>query len=406
MKGKRILKDEVIGKRRFELFMRDPLKKDMEIIFRSISLPNLTRDERNYRHNLIEDLFLIINEKWNCRVFRYLDNEDIIDIDTGKLNFVDYISWDELEDPSAIGKSNACYLFSSRASTVLDYGNKVERIRKKVKRQLGNFSIRDEFISKGWIFNYPLGGYDEKDNVYIRVSPGRIPIGIDIGGLTEKDKEKVTEEIWNIIKSKIKERKAKGQKYISAIRDPKELGFITSSKVEDKDFEKYLKWYDLHMGGDCNTPKGLPFRTIAAYEFLEKEYPDKAEEGKRKIAEKNKTIKSSSGREKTIKGVVGESARGEDNVEKRVKQIYQAIHRSPYPAKKKMDLFNCPEHGDKCPKECKYLKAKVKDFNKRNVLFKPLVTTGKELSAIDNGTEFQETEERIDTYFKNKKKLK
>jgi hypothetical protein len=164
-----------------------------------------------------------------------------------------------------------------------------------------------------------------------------------------------------------------------AVRDPQELGFI--SAMTDDTFAKYLKWYGLHMGGDYQSPRGLPFRTIAYHEQLEREHPDRAEEDKKMLAEKTKTIRSSRG-ERVIKGYVGEPINGEDVVATGVKLIYKAIHRKPYPARKKLSLFNCPEHGKDCPENCQYFKKWMWDFNKSKMSFKPLDTTDK-MDAID-----------------------
>lgn len=406
MKEKVNLKKD-LGKRRFELFMRDPLKNEMEMIFRKSRLDNLSNDEKNNLDNLFEELWIRANTKWNCFLFPTWYDKKEADIAKGKVDFACYLSKDERRDPNAMEKASACFVFSSGKITIIDYEKYIkEKLVKRIKRDLERPCQESRhFESAGWIFYYLDGGYDDRDNFYIPVSPDRIPIGIDIGGLTDKDRGRVTEEIWNLIKSKIHERKAKGQKHLPAVGDSKEVGFITSRKIEDEVFEKYLKWYDLHMGKDYNTPKGFNFRTIASHDWLEREYPEKAEEGKRRIAERTKTIKFRSGRERTIKGVVGEPVKGEANVEKGVKLIYQAIHRKAYPSRKKMELFNCPEHGGNCPKECTYLKAKMRDLNKRTLL-KSLVTTDKELSAIASDKELQKSEERIDTYFKNKKKLK
>jgi len=370
MKGKRQLKDEIIGRRRFELFIRDPLKKDMETVFRGVFAPNITKDERYKRHDLFEYLWKKINRKWNCYLLRNWDDENLINFASGEGTFVDYISWDEMKDPAAIIKSNACYLFSSGASTVLDYGRKIEKLRKKLKTRIENPFSREgkEFKSKGWIFEYLTGGYDDRGQVYIPVSPERIILGIDIGGLTEKTgKARIAEEVWKIIKPKIKEIKTKDKRHIPAFKDSPEIGFITA--ITDDEFAKYLKWYDLH------TEKGYTFRKIALYESWEKNHPDIAEEAKIRLENKTKKIKTNKGKERIIKGFIGESIKGEDNVEKAVKLIYQAIHRKKYPPKKKLKSFNCPEHGNKCPQGCSYLEKYMEDFNKRNMLFKPLYTT-------------------------------
>ena len=68
MKEKVNLKKD-LGKRRFELFMRDPLKNEMEMIFRKSRLDNLSNDEKNNLDNLFEELWIRANTKWNCFLF-------------------------------------------------------------------------------------------------------------------------------------------------------------------------------------------------------------------------------------------------------------------------------------------------------------------------------------------------
>lgn len=381
MKGKRNSKKD-IGRRRFELFMRDPLKDKMEILFRKGFSDSISYYEKTEMENLFEDLWIKANKKWNCYLNRTWDDEKVSDIASGAVNFVGYLSHDEINDPDTKSKFHACFRFSSGAYTVVDATQYIIKLRAKFKRELERPNSReaDHFKRTGWIFYYLEGGLDDRDNVYIPVSPGSIPLIVDIGGLTEKDKTRVTDEIWDLIKCRIKERKGKGQRGLPANRDPKELGFITA--IADDAFANYLRWYDLHMGGDFSTPKGLPFRTIAYYNFLEQEHPEIAEEGKRRIAERTKTIKTRNGKEKTLKGVIGEPIKGEDNVEQGVKLVYQAIHRKAYPSKKKLGLFNCPEHGRDCPIDCPNAKEWYKKFNLSKTNFKDLHTT--DPSDIEN----------------------
>lgn len=362
MERKRYFKEKFIGDRRFELFKRDPLANEMESLFRKSHSDNISEDDKDKLSHRIEGLARELMKKWN---FHFLPHSESQHIPS------EPFSW---------------FTFSSDAFTVADAGEYVEDFKKKLETDFKNTRLPsfEHFESKGWIFKYLDGGYDDRGNVYIPVPPGSVPIIVDIGGLTEKSKDKVTEEIWNIIKRKIKEKRTNAEgpwKNIPAVRDPKEVGFI-SAMAEDT-FVKYLKWYDLHMGGDNQTAKGLPFRNIAFLEFVKREHPDKFEETKRRIAERTKSIKTKSGKEKEIKGYIGQPVKGEDIVEKGVKLIYRAIHRKAYPSKKRQELYNCPQHGNVCPHNCLYLKKWRYDFNKRKMLFKPLVTTDKIDSAPD-----------------------
>ena len=377
MKRKRNFKEEFIGDRRFELFKRDPLTIEMESFFRKSLLDNLSQTEKETLSSHVEKLWKELMKKWNCYLIRNWGWKEIPDIikPTGYLNFIR--NWDGQSEPFA------CYTFSSGAFTVVDAREYIKEFLEKLWPE-----ELEEVETKGWTFRYLDGGYDDRGNVYIPIPPGSIPLIIDAGGLTEKDKNKVTEEIWNIIKPEIKERrgKAKGQRSIPAVRDSKELGFITT--LSDGDFAKYLKWYDLHT-------QGYTFRKIAYYEYLEKNHPDIAEEAKRKIENRTKTIKSRIGKERTIKGFIGEPIKGEDNVEKGVKLIYQAIHRKPYPSKEKQTPFNCPEHGNEYNEDCQHCKKWFKKFNTSKKLFNPLNTLSPEA-----------LEQVVDDYYNPKKTKK
>lgn len=380
---KRKFKDEVIGRRRFELFMRDPLKQAMERVYREIFTTDLDKESSKKT----KDFFILwerAKSKWNSSIIQNRQSkgdsalphpqsriENVREFIHGKDNFIDYISWDDVLKEDIMTTHDTCFTFSSGARTVIDYGRRMKPFLHRIKKKIENPLTREskEFESKGWIFEYLDGAYDDRGNVYMPIAPDTIALGIDIGGITKKDESQLKAEIWKIIESKITERKGKvkGQrKSIPAVRDPEELGFLSAMK--DETFEDYLKWYDLHMGGDYVTPKGLHFRTIALHDYIDREHPDKAEEAKRKIATERK-------------GVIGQPVKGEDKVEKGVKLIYQAIYRKEYPSKKRMELFNCPQHGKNCSINCMHLNKWYKEFDKRNKL-RPLHTT--DPSKLDN----------------------
>jgi hypothetical protein len=362
-KKKKHFKEQFIGDRRFELFKRDPLANEMESLFRKSFSDNLTETEKETLSNRVEKLFRVLMKKWNCDFIRNWGEEHIPDIikPTGYLDFMQPWSWRNSPTPFS------CYTFCSVAFTVADAGEYAKKFCKKLEREFRNprSSAWDHFERTGWIFQYLDGGYDDRGNVYIPVPPGSVPIIVDVGGLTEKSKDKVTKEIWDIVKRKIKAKRtnAKGQwKNIPAVRDPQELGFISAMKEDT--FAKYLKWYDLHMGDDYTNPQGFTFRTIATLERLEKKVPEKMNAVREYLSgKKPKGMK-------ILKGVIGEQVKGEDHVEVAVKLIYQAIHRKSYPARKKKELFKCLEHGDNCPLDCKNLRESLKAFNKKHSMRK------------------------------------
>jgi len=96
MKGKRKLKDEVIGARRFKLFIRDQLKNDAETVFRSIFAPSITKDKRQARNDLFDYICEVISKKWNCSLIPIWYDENVEAIATGKVNFINYINWNEM----------------------------------------------------------------------------------------------------------------------------------------------------------------------------------------------------------------------------------------------------------------------------------------------------------------------
>lgn len=117
--------------------------------------------------------------------------------------------------------------------------------------------------------------------------------------------------------------------------------------IREATFNNYLRWYDIH------TTEKLSFRLIANIEKNRKNNPQCAEE----ILEKLKSNK--------IRW--GISIKGEDAVEKGVKIIYKAIHRTDYSQKKIEPLienYNCPKHKSGCPTSCKYYKNWLGRFNR------------------------------------------
>lgn len=164
MERKRYFKEEFIGDRRFELFKRDPLANKMESLFRNIysdnNLPtvekektlrafdyfshsdNISDDEKDTLSHRLEKLCKELMKKWNCH---FIPN------------------WSSQHIPS---EPFSWFIFSSGAFTVVN---------------------AEEFLEEG--------DHDDRGNIYIPAPPGSIPIIVDVGGLTEKDKDKVTKEI-------------------------------------------------------------------------------------------------------------------------------------------------------------------------------------------------------------------
>lgn len=190
---------------------------------------------------------------------------------------------------------------------------------------------------------------------------------VNLSVLDNADAGDIRKAFWDIIKKHIPKKKPDNKNI-----DIPEISFIYD--IRQKTFENYIRWYDLNMEKNNKTLKGLSFRAIAFCEYVLRNNPERYDETKRKIIERTKVVKSTRG-EKEYKGYIGETIKGEDAVEKGVKIIYRAIHRKPYSSKTKQKEYNCPTHGTSCPINCAYLKSFMHDFNKRAMLFKPLVTT-------------------------------
>lgn len=200
-----------------------------------------------------------------------------------------------------------------------------------------------------------------------------IPIIINVSRLNNSDEKKIKKLVWEIVKTNLQKEEDK-----APYDEYRELAFLY--KIKENKFQRYLKWYDLHN-------EGLPFRTIAFYDKVEKGYPGRTEEAKEKLRVKGrtKTITTVKG-QRVLSDVVGVSIKGEDAVEKAVKIIYCSIHRKPYPLKQKQTPYNCPEHIQDCPRNCNYLRNWRKDFDKRTWNPTPKKLTDMDLDAniIDN----------------------
>jgi len=107
--------------------------------------------------------------------------------------------------------------------------------------------------------------------------------------------------------------------------------------MKEEVFQKYLWWYDIHQN------EKFSFRIIA--------YIDKArKQGKRNIDEVIERFRNG-------KTKWGTPVRGEDAVEKGIKLIHKAIQGMDYSVKNTepiIDRYECPDHGNCCPKTCKY----------------------------------------------------
>jgi len=193
---------------------------------------------------------------------------------------------------------------------------------------------------------------------------------INVSRLNKADAKRIKKQLWSLIEGNLEKGMTK--------KPPEEdeaCSFLYKLRQEQT-FQSYLRWYDLHVGADYRKLNGFSFRAISFCEWVRRNHPERYEDAREKVAGTTKVVRSREG-ERVLRGIVGDHIRGEDAVENGVKVIYRAIHRKAYPSKKtKQKKYNCATHvGVPCPKNCSYLKAFMRDFNRRNMQFKPLNTT-------------------------------
>jgi hypothetical protein len=190
-------------------------------------------------------------------------------------------------------------------------------------------------------------GYEEG---LIHCGPPLIPIAIDPTILTLHDADKVRKAVWDIVKVEIKklqDGKGPGWTPVAPGGEPEALAEVL--RCRSASFEKYLRWYDLHMAT-------VPFRLIDHYESV---------------------IEDPARREAIFENVVG--ARKNPKVRHKVKSesavrkghdlICIAIYREKsLDVEDKLSLFGdfkCPIHErNECPDGCAYTAKFIKRYNK------------------------------------------
>lgn len=208
----------------------------------------------------------------------------------------------------------------------------------------------------------PVVGFNFPFESLMETSPNLLTIQINLDVINRNYLKFIKKAVCEITEKCLKRNNKKQKLPLGEI---KELAKLYSLK--EQTFNKYLKWYDLHMGEDLQKIAGLRFREIAKVnlcELIERKCPKKLEDIKSAIEKGNiKNLDKKS--QKIIKEYTGESIEWEDAVEKAVKLIWEVIHRKPYPAKKPKELFNCPDHGKNCPIDCPNLNESRRIFNNR-----------------------------------------
>jgi hypothetical protein len=101
-------------------------------------------------------------------------------------------------------------------------------------------------------------GYEETGLIYC--PPPLIPLAFDPTMLTLHDIDKILKAVRAILEAEIKKSRSQDRTDWTPVAprgEPDELAKVLRCRTEN--FEKYLRWFDLHMAG-------IPFRLIAHYE--------------------------------------------------------------------------------------------------------------------------------------------
>jgi hypothetical protein len=191
-------------------------------------------------------------------------------------------------------------------------------------------------------------GYENTGLIYC--PPPLIPLAFDPTMLTHHDIDMVVKTVKSLLVAEIKKSRGVNRTDWTPVApggEPEELAKVLRCRPEN--FEKYLRWFDLHMAG-------IPFRLIAHYESTISD-PEKREAVFEKVIVAKKTPK------------VRKKVKTESAVTKGHDLILFAIYRKRSVSDEdKVQLFGeykCPDHeGNNCPVDCGYLIGWMKSFDR------------------------------------------
>jgi len=180
----------------------------------------------------------------------------------------------------------------------------------------------------------------------------RLPIFINLSVIDNGDISLIRRIVGEIVKKRLKEFRNRTDKKpfpfrrgSTAVFHDKDLMFLYHMK--ERTFEQYLRWYDIH-----STEK-LTFRSMAVIDREHKQNPSNAAQLLEHF------------RHTRIKW--GQPQKGEDNIEKGVKLLYQVIRREPYNQRTVTPIiqnYQCPDHGNGCTPSCNYYQNWLGRFNR------------------------------------------
>ncbi len=182
----------------------------------------------------------------------------------------------------------------------------------------------------------------EQDHLYL---------DINLSTLDTNDAREVRRQVWELVRTRIQERRnvlgGIKQQQAKPCGDPPEVAFVYHAK--DETFSAYLRWYDLHHA------RRLSLRAIADIESLRKKSALNAEKLLEKYIHQDKKVK------------IRRSIKEEGKIQKGVNLIRRAIYRTKDSSQNSEDYlnkYNCPQHGQQCPKTCSTYKEWINIFNR------------------------------------------
>ena len=168
-----------------------------------------------------------------------------------------------------------------------------------------------------------------------------LPFIVNTSRLNKSDAKTIKKQIWSAIETNLQKGALK-----KPWKENEECFFLYSIRQE-KTFQNYLRWYDIH------TREKISFRLIAKIEEMRNENIDNAERFLEKV--RNMRIK------------VGHPIKQEDRIARGVKLIWSAIHRESYTSTKVepvIEEWNCPEHGKRYSAKCEHCKGLMDRFDR------------------------------------------
>jgi len=172
--------------------------------------------------------------------------------------------------------------------------------------------------------------YERRPPPLTKISPPTLIVHVDLSRVTQWDLSRMTSEFQAILKRFLRKGHSWNPRSI-----PPELSFLRTKHSQV--FYRDLQRFDLHF------QHGLTYRLIALLERHGLKWGQSEKPQPRRV---------------------GFPIPAESSVADSVQQIYSAIYRAPYRAKRRrldfpafgIKVYHCPTHGLECPGSCPFLK--------------------------------------------------